>query len=52
MEKTADYEDTIFKKDGKLFIRKAGGQVIPYDNSINDCPLLKEGESFIKPKED
>lgn len=52
MEKTGDYEYRIFKKDGVLKLRLPGGEVIPYDNRFPNCPLLKEGESFVVTKED
>ena len=52
MEKTSDFQYSVFNKDGKLKLRLPGGEIIDYDNRFTDCPLLQEGESFIKPKED
>jgi len=51
MEKTGSFEDVVFKEDGKLKIRLAGGEIIPYDNRFPQV-TLKEGESLTVPKED
>lgn len=52
MEKTADYQYIVYKKDGKLILRLPGGREIPYDHRFSDCPALNEGESWIITKED
>jgi hypothetical protein len=52
MEKTGSFEYVVFKKEGKVWMRSPGGSVIIYDNRFSDCPLLSEGQSFIKVKED
>lgn len=52
MEKTADYEYKVYKKDGKLILRLPGGREIPYDHRFPNCPDLMEGEFYIVTKED
>lgn len=51
MEKTADFQYVVYKKNGVMILRLPGGQEIPYDNRFADCPSLMEGESFLVPKE-
>ena len=52
MEKNADYEYVVFKKEGKLFLKFPGGNTIPYDNRFSNLPHISEGGSFSKPLED
>ena len=52
MEKLGNYEYMVYKQDGKVYLCLPGGNTILYDNRFSDCPVLSEGQSFIKVKED
>jgi len=55
MEKYGDYEIRITKKEGRLVMQLPGNlDEIPYDSrfTIPDIMALKEGETYVVPKED
>lgn len=52
MEKTAQSQYIVFRRNGELFLRCPNGPEMPYDNRFPDCPHLSEGEEFIKILED
>ena len=50
MEKYADDQYVVTKREGKLILRMPGGEEIPYDGRLGNISI-SEGESVIIPKE-
>lgn len=52
MEKTGSFETVVYKEDGKLMMRLPGGEIKVYDNRFHNHLPIKEGDQFVKTKED
>jgi hypothetical protein len=50
MEKTADYQYRVTKREGKLWLKLPGtNKEIPYDGRLPDCPpYLDEGGYYVQ----